>query len=60
MIDYHLYLVEHPAGDFIGVAENEDTARACWGTLAKITPMSPYDVITMRAKGIPERVFLAI
>lgn len=58
---YQLYLVQHPLGDFIGVARNPDQAQLHFGTVATIHPLPEQE---KDAKAIIEeknyKVFLAL
>jgi hypothetical protein len=65
---WNLYLVEHPLGDFIGVARNLDEALLHFGTKSKITLLGDDDkavkqIIDLRVNSrgaFGERVFLAV
>jgi hypothetical protein len=57
---YYLFLVRHPAGEFIGVAKHLADARLHWGHGSEIEMISAQDILNRRAQGLPERVILAI
>ena len=63
-MEWYLYHVKHPVGEFIGVARSESEAKEHFGARSVITPLqtdaeASNCIVNMRARGT-ERVMLAI
>ena len=58
-VGFNLYMIKHPAGEFIGVGQKLEKVREHFGTKAEITLIDQESQITDLDKGKVPPVFLA-